>query len=91
MKDTTFFGASDPDTRPQYTLTDIRNARRICVGCPVRRQCLRYTLTHADEYGVFAGSTKKNRIGILRRVRSGVTTMEEEIDAFMTWLEGLKL
>lgn len=87
MDDTFFFGASDPDTRPQYTLTDIKNARRLCVQCPVLRECLRYSLSNRDEYGVFAGSTSNNRERMLKRIKNGLTTIDDEVDAHVEWLE----
>jgi len=85
--DTLFFGASDPEKRPQYTLTDIKRARQLCAGCPVARQCLKSSLDLNDEYGVFAGSTRTNRVEIRKRITSGVTTQEEEIVNFLTWLK----
>lgn len=87
MDDTLFFGASDPNTRPPYTLPEIRAARKICASCPVARTCLETSLTNADAYGVFAGSTSSNRAEMLKRIRAGITTMEDEVANFITWLK----
>jgi len=87
QSDTLFFGASDPNKRPQYTVTDIKRARRLCASCPVAKECLKSSLDHNDEFGVFAGSTRANRVDIRKRIASGVTTQEEEIVSFLTWLK----
>jgi len=87
MEDTLFFGASDPDKRPQYTLTDIKAARKICASCPVTRLCLETSLINKDEFGVFAGSTRTNRAKILKRIESGSTTLQDEVTEFVTWIK----
>ena len=42
-------------------LSYISEARRICRGCPVRRECLAYTLEFptSDLHGVWAGLTPR--------------------------------
>lgn len=87
MDETLFFGASDPDQRPQYTLTEIKKARKLCAQCPVARICLESSLRNNDEYGVFAGSTRTNRVGMRKRIDSGSTTVEDEVVTFISWLK----
>lgn len=87
MDDTLFFGASDPNERPQFTLTQIKEARKLCAKCPVARICLQTSLENRDEYGVFAGSTRTDRAKMLMRITTGITSMNDEINQFLTWLK----
>jgi WhiB family transcriptional regulator, redox-sensing transcriptional regulator len=61
INETTFFGSSVPTDRPPYTLTDIKNARSLCYGCPVFDICLRHALEEREEYGVWAATTRRER------------------------------
>ena len=56
-----FFGSSSPDERPAYTLSDIKKARTICHSCPVFEDCLRQAIRNREAYGVWAGTTMKER------------------------------
>lgn len=40
-------------------------AKRVCAGCPVRVQCLNYSLDNGEKYGVWGGVSEKER----RRLR----------------------
>ncbi|CAN5667993.1 hypothetical protein BH24ACT5_BH24ACT5_30620 [soil metagenome] len=42
-------------------------AKAVCAGCPVRAECLDYALTHHELFGVWGGTTGKQR----RRLRNG--------------------
>lgn len=41
-------------------------AKRVCEGCPVKALCLEEAITN-DEYGVWGGTTRSERIKIRRR------------------------
>ncbi|MGH8867099.1 MAG: WhiB family transcriptional regulator [Actinomycetes bacterium] len=41
-------------------------AKRVCAGCPFRRPCLAYALTHS-EAGIWGGTTEKERDELRRR------------------------
>ena len=84
--DSLFFGSSDETIRPPYTLAEISNARRMCADCPVARECLTSALEHREEYGVWAGSTRRQRKAILIRVKTGETTLPEEVEEHVTRL-----
>lgn len=43
-----------------------RQAKVVCTGCPVRRECLEYALTHDERFGVWGGTSERER----RRLRS---------------------
>lgn len=87
MEDTLFFGASEPDVRPPYTLGEIKQARTLCAACPVIRECLVDALRNREQYGVWAGSTSKQRREMLGRIDSGDSGFGEEVEAHVTKLE----
>lgn len=43
----------------------IKKAKEFCLGCPVRENCLEFALS-TEAVGIWAGTTKKERIGILK-------------------------
>lgn len=43
-------------------------AKRICLGCPVRRDCLEYALEHGENHGVW-GATSPDQRRAIRRAR----------------------
>lgn len=60
-----FFGPSEGDYDP-------RQAKAICRGCPVRRECLDYAVS-AEEvallHGVWGGKSHKERVELLNQKR----------------------
>jgi WhiB family redox-sensing transcriptional regulator len=46
---------------------DTRAAKAVCATCPVREQCRSYALEVGDKYGVWGGTTAKERRKLLRR------------------------
>ena len=53
-----FFPVSDEDAW---------RAKEICGACTVRDDCLAYALSHRERYGVWGGTTEKERIEMHRR------------------------
>jgi WhiB family transcriptional regulator, redox-sensing transcriptional regulator len=47
----------------------IARAKVICAGCPVRKQCLEFALTHEQTYGIWGGTTPQDRQRDRRRRR----------------------
>lgn len=47
-------------------------AKRVCMGCPVRTECLAEALDNRVEFGVWGGMTERERRALLRR-RTEVT------------------
>jgi WhiB family redox-sensing transcriptional regulator len=45
-------------------------ARRICVECPVRAECLEYALANQIDQGAWGGTSERERRRILRRRRA---------------------
>lgn len=51
-----------------------RDAKKVCVGCPVRTQCLQWALDHDERYGVWGGLSERER----RRLKQGVIEYEPD-------------
>lgn len=50
-------------------LVDTKLAKKVCVECPVKDQCLQYALENRMEYGVWGGLTVLERRSLLRKVK----------------------
>ncbi len=48
-------------------------AKAVCLGCPVRTECLADALDNRVEFGVWGGMTERERRALLRR-RPGVSS-----------------
>lgn len=46
---------------------DQKRARQVCIGCPVRYECLAEALDNRIEWGVWGGMTERERRLLLRR------------------------
>ena len=45
-----------------------REAKRICMSCPVRQECLEYALAHDERFGIWGGLSERERRRLKRRV-----------------------
>ncbi len=45
-----------------------REAKRICVGCEVRSECLEYALENDERFGIWGGLSERERRRLKRRV-----------------------
>lgn len=45
-------------------------AKKVCVGCPVREQCLEYALVNRIDHGVWGGTSERERRRILKSAAS---------------------
>jgi len=66
------YGASSVDFFPS-TGAGVEAARRVCMQCPVREQCLDYALNNQIDHGVWGGASERERHRILRRRRQVAT------------------
>lgn len=60
-------------------------AKSVCMGCPVRTECLADALDNRVEFGVWGGSTERERRALLRRrpeVRSWRQLLERAMDEY---------
>lgn len=58
--------ASDPDALFVQGAAQNR-AKAVCLGCPVRTECLADALDNRTEFGVWGGMTERERRALLRR------------------------
>jgi WhiB family transcriptional regulator, redox-sensing transcriptional regulator len=64
--------ASEPDELFVQGAAQNR-AKAVCLGCPVRTECLADALDHRVEFGIWGGMTERERRALLRR-RPNVTS-----------------
>lgn len=55
-----------PISSTGQALAQITEAKKVCVRCPVRKECLRFALTTRQDHGIWGGLTEDER-RILRR------------------------
>ena len=63
--------AADPDlffpaAADAEAAQETARARRICAGCPVKRQCLDYAMQTGEPTGIWGGTTPQERNAVLR-------------------------
>lgn len=66
-------------------------AKAVCAGCPVRTECLDYAMAHYELFGVWGGTSQKQRSQLRRRgprinavrcgTRSGYVTHQDRHEA----------
>lgn len=52
---------TDPDLWFAVGAREHKDAKRICRGCPVRRECLAYAMDAPVDHGVWGGLTERER------------------------------
>jgi WhiB family redox-sensing transcriptional regulator len=52
---------TDPDSFFPDKGGSAREAKRVCLNCPVREECLQYALEHNERWGVWGGETERAR------------------------------
>jgi WhiB family redox-sensing transcriptional regulator len=70
--------ATNPDTLFVQGAAQNR-AKAVCMGCPVRTECLADALDNRTEFGVWGGMTERERRALLRKrpnVRSWQSLLE---------------
>ena len=45
-----------------------REAKKICLGCEVRHECLDYALAHDERFGIWGGLSERERRKLKKRV-----------------------
>jgi WhiB family transcriptional regulator, redox-sensing transcriptional regulator len=70
---------TDPDTLFVQGAAQNR-AKLVCMGCPVRTECLADALDNRVEFGVWGGMTERERRALLRR-RPGVSSWRALLEA----------
>jgi WhiB family redox-sensing transcriptional regulator len=44
-----------------------REAKKVCLGCEVTEQCLRYALVHDERFGIWGGLSERQRRRLKKR------------------------
>lgn len=70
--DALFFGVDDKN-HPPLAPTAIESARSLCRGCPVAVTCLTWALEAREEFGIWGGTTGRQRAKLQKRRRLGAT------------------
>lgn len=72
----------EEDEAAEVTALQADQARRVCLGCPVRRQCLAYALARPEMFGTWGGLTERElRAERNRRPRRGLAEILADADA----------
>jgi WhiB family redox-sensing transcriptional regulator len=72
---------SDPDALFVQGAAQNR-AKLVCMGCPVRTECLADALDNRVEFGVWGGMTERERRALLRR--------RPDVLSWRAWLEAAR-
>ena len=74
-----FFGGEEQPGkqrhRPTLSMPEVKRAKAICHTCPVMMICQTYALENREEFGVWGGTTKRDRDRWWRE--NGITVMSE--------------
>ncbi len=60
---------ADPDLFFPSTREETEQALAICASCPVRPECLEYSLEAGERFGIWGGLTEKKRRKVAGRLR----------------------
>ena len=58
---------TDPDAFYPEKGGSTREAKRICLGCEVKDECLQYALEHRERFGIWGGLSERERRKLLDR------------------------
>jgi WhiB family redox-sensing transcriptional regulator len=58
---------TDPEAFFPEKVGSTREAKKICVGCEVRGECLEYALEHDERFGIWGGLSERERRRVKRR------------------------
>jgi WhiB family redox-sensing transcriptional regulator len=59
---------TDPDAFFPEKGGSTKEAKRICLGCPVKKQCLQWALDKDERFGVWGGLSERERRRLKRRI-----------------------
>jgi WhiB family redox-sensing transcriptional regulator len=57
---------TDPEAFYPAVGENATDARAVCAACPVRSQCLAYALEHDERFGVWGGTSERERRALRR-------------------------
>lgn len=53
-----------------------RDAKRVCQACPIRSQCLEYAFAHDERWGIWGGTSPRER----RKLKKRADVMAESVE-----------
>lgn len=60
----------DPDLFFPQRGQSLTTARAVCAACPVKEECLDFAVEHHEEFGVWGGSSERERRQLRRQRRA---------------------
>jgi WhiB family redox-sensing transcriptional regulator len=57
---------TDPDAFYPEKGDSARDSKRVCLGCPVRKECLEDALRRQEQWGIWGGLSPQERKGLLK-------------------------
>jgi WhiB family transcriptional regulator, redox-sensing transcriptional regulator len=75
-QDAALCAQADPDAWFPAKGGNVAQARAICSRCPVRRECLEYALGNYEQFGIWAGTSARQRLAELAAREPGVPRCE---------------
>ena len=58
---------TDPEAFVPEKGGSTREAKKVCVGCEVRQECLEYALEHDERFGIWGGLSERERRKLKKR------------------------
>ena len=66
-QDTALCAQTDPEAFFPEKGGSTREAKRICVGCEVKQECLEYALMQDERFGIWGGLSERERRRLKRK------------------------
>ena len=66
-RDEALCAQTDPEAFYPEKGDSVRDAKRTCLSCPVRAECLEYALDRGERFGVWGGMSERERRRLKRR------------------------
>lgn len=79
-----FFGTDDLYVRPSLSRAALALAQSICEACPVRRDCLISALSVPEQYGVWGGTSGRQRDTMQAAIAKGMG-LEDVVDEYLEY------
>lgn len=67
-RDRSLCAETDPDAFFPDKGGSVREAKRVCLGCEVRSECLEYALANEEDFGVWGGLSERERRRLRRQI-----------------------
>jgi WhiB family redox-sensing transcriptional regulator len=70
--------STDPEAYFPEKGGSTREAKKTCLGCDVRRQCLEYALANDERFGVWGGLSERERRKLRKKTEPGAQEAADE-------------